>query len=471
MIRYVSTRGGGSPRSFSDILLSGTAPDGGLYVPESWPALSHDALERMHGRAYADIALEVIRPFVGADIAEKDLAAIVADTYGAATFDHTAVAPLVQLGPGAWLLELYRGPTFSFKDYAMQLLGRLFACVLARQQRRVTIVGATSGDTGSAAIEAFRGQPNIDIFILHPNGRTSEIQRRQMTTVQAPNVHNIALEGTFDDCQALVKDMFADRAMSEELSLTAVNSINWARIMAQIVYYVTTAVALGAPAREVSFTVPTGNFGNVFACWAARQMGLPVRRIVTATNANDIIARFFASGEMRAERVTPSLSPSMDIQVSSNFERYLFDLTGRDAARTAALMAEFAAEKRFSVDDALRARAAGEFAARRSDDAATIKTMKACFAGTGTVIDPHTAVGLSAALDVMREQPETPMVMLGCAHPGKFPDAVRQATGQEPPLPPRLAAVMKKAEIFTVLPNDAARVKRFIRQKSGQAAE
>jgi threonine synthase len=467
MIRYISTRGGGGPQSFADILLSGTAPDGGLYVPDSWPAIDRGTLERMRGFAYADIALEIIRPFVGSDIAEEELARIVAETYSREAFDHSAVAPLLQLGPNAWLMELYRGPTFSFKDYAMQLLGRLFSHVLEKQGRRITIVGATSGDTGSAAIEAFKFKPNVNIVILHPSGRTSEIQRRQMTSAQAPNVHNIALEGTFDDCQALVKAMFADREMCGELSLTAVNSINWARIMAQIVYYVTAAIALGAPGRNVSFTVPTGNFGNVFACWAAREMGLPIRRIVTATNANDIITRFFESGEMKPGAVVPSISPSMDIQVSSNFERYLFDLTGRDAKETARLMAEFGATKKFSVTPEMRKRAEQDFTALRCDDAGTLATMKACFAETGTIIDPHTAVGLSAALRVMPDEPETPMVALGCAHPGKFPDSVRKATGSEPPMPERLAAVMKKAELFTVLPNDLAKVKAFVRQKSG----
>ena len=464
MIRYVSTRGGGTPQSFTDVMLAGMAPDGGLYVPQTWPEFDAAFIRNMAGLSYGEIALNVMAPFIGDAIAPDALRRIVAETYEGAVFDHRAVAPLVQIGPQAWIMELYRGPTLSFKDYALQLLGRLFDHVLSQQKRRMTIVGATSGDTGSAAIEACKACKNIDIFILHPKGRTSEIQRRQMTSVSAPNVHNIAIEGTFDDCQALVKACFADEKLRTELNLSAVNSINWARIMAQVVYYFTAAIALGAPDRAVSFAVPTGNFGNVYAAWVARRIGLPIHNLTIATNRNDIITRFFESGEMKVGQVQPSLSPSMDIQVSSNFERYLFELVGRDSAALKTMMEQFAAKKHFAVPADLRAQAAREFTARRGTDEDTLAMMRACHEATGIIIDPHTAVGLLAATQSMAADPAVPMVALACAHPAKFPEAVATAIGEAPPPPPRLAAVMKKAEHLMALPNNLDRLKSVVRQ-------
>ena len=464
MIRYVSTRGGGKPQSFTDILLAGMALDGGLYVPETWPEFDAAFIRNMAGLSYGEIALNVMAPFIGDSIAPDALRRIVAETYEGSVFDHRAVAPLVQIGPQAWIMELYRGPTLSFKDYALQLLGRLFDHVLSQKNRRMTIVGATSGDTGSAAIEACKACRNIDIFILHPKGRTSEIQRRQMTSVSAPNVHNIAIEGTFDDCQALVKACFADEKLRAELNLSAVNSINWARIMAQVVYYFTAAIALGAPDRAVSFTVPTGNFGNVYAAWVARRIGLPIHDLTIATNRNDIITRFFESGEMKIDQVQPSLSPSMDIQVSSNFERYLFELLGRDSAALKKLMEQFAAKKQFAVPLELRVQARRAFTARRGTDEDTLAMMRACYEATGLIIDPHTAVGLHAATASMAADPAVPMVALACAHPAKFPEAVETAMGLTPPAPARLAAVMKKAEHLMVLPNNLDRLKSVVRQ-------
>lgn len=463
MIRYVSTRGTGKPQGFMDVLLSGTAPDGGLYVPEVWPEIDLRLLEHLQGLSYAEIAMQVISLFTGKAISPEDLQRMIGQTYEGGAFDHSAVAPLVQIGPNAWILELFHGPTLSFKDYALQLLGRLFDYVLEKQGRRVTIIGATSGDTGSAAIEACRNCRHIDIVILYPQGRTSDVQRRQMTHVNAENVSAVAIEGTFDDCQALVKAMFADKALCAELNLSAVNSINWVRIMAQMVYYVAAAVALGAPQRPVSFTVPTGNFGNVYAAWGARRMGLPVHRLVVASNRNDILTRFFETGTMQMEEVMPSLSPSMDIQVSSNFERYLLDLLGNDGNRLRVMMQDFSARHVFSVDPALMARARAEFIARRCGDPDALATMKSCFEATGIMIDPHTAVGLHAASDVMAQDPAVPMVVLACAHPAKFPDAVEQATGRPPPVPGRLAAVLKKPEYLTVLPNKIDKVRQFVR--------
>lgn len=464
MIRYVSTRGGGSPRNFVDVLTAGMAPDGGLYVPEEWPVFDAALLRHMAGLGYGEVALNVMAPFIGDGVAPDVLRRIVHETYEGAVFDHRAVAPLVQLGPHAWLLELYRGPTLSFKDYALQLLGRLFDHVLEQQGRRMTIIGATSGDTGSAAIEACRRCRHIDVVILHPKGRTSDIQRRQMTSVDSPNVHNIAVEGTFDDCQALVKACFADEKFRDEINLSAVNSINWARIMAQIVYYFTAAIALGAPDRAVSFAVPTGNFGNVYAAWAARRIGLPIHNLTIATNHNDILTRFFETGTMRTEDVAPSLSPSMDIQVSSNFERYLFDLLGRDAAAVTQLMKQFAEKKSFTLPPDAMAQARREFTARRGTDDDTLAMMRACYEATGLQIDPHTAVGLHAATRSMEADPAVPMVVLACAHPAKFPDPVTAATGHAPPVPPRLAAVLKKAEHLMVMPNDVTRLKNSVRQ-------
>lgn len=456
-LSYLSTRGANTPRTFTDVLLAGLAPDGGLYVPSFFPAVDFSGLA---GLSYADIAYRVTSPFIGDQIEPAVYQAILKDVYG--SFTHSAVAPLVQVGPNAWILELFHGPTIAFKDYALQLLGRLFDHVLGQRGRRVTIVGATSGDTGSAAIEACRGCRHIDIFILHPKGRTSDVQRRQMTTVLSPNVFNIALEGTFDDCQNMVKAMFADAPFRDKMNLSAVNSINWARIMAQTVYYVTASLALGGMARPVTFAVPTGNFGNVYAAYAARRMGANIKNLVIGSNRNDILTRFFETGAMTAGAVEPSLSPSMDIQISSNFERYLFDLTGRDASELSALMEQFKKTGSFKVSADRMAAARQEFSSHRCSDDQTLQTMAECYRETGYLIDPHTAVGLYAGGQQVWADTSAPLVALACAHPAKFPDAVKRATGIHPPLPQHLADLFDRPEQFTVLPNDLRKVQDFV---------
>lgn len=462
-MRYVSTRGGAKPLAFDDVLLAGLAPDGGLYVPREWPRLTAAQIADLAGRSYAEIAFRVLKPFVGGAIRSDDLEALVSDAYR--DFGHAAVAPLKQLGPDLFLLELFHGPTLAFKDYALQVVGRLFDHVLKKKGARVTIVGATSGDTGSAAIEACRDRAAIDIFIMHPKGRTSEVQRRQMTTVLAPNVHNIALEGNFDDCQDLVKAMFADTGFRDRWRLSAVNSINWARIAVQIAYYVAAAVALGAPRRRVAFTVPTGNFGNIYAAHAARRMGLPVDRLVVASNRNDIVWRTIARGDMSLADVEPSLSPSMDIQVSSNFERLLFELWGRDGAATERLMRRFRAERRAEISTARLARLRSGFAAGRCSDEETLATIGDIWRRTGEILDPHSAVAVHVAARASHAR-GTPMVALACAHPAKFPDAVEKATGVRPPLPPRLADLHTRKERVSVLANDLATVEAFVASRA-----
>lgn len=463
MTRYVSTRGHGAPQLFADILLEGLAPDGGLYVPENWPKIDGTASP---GRPYASAALAVMSPFVGGTIAAADFAALVDKTYNLGDFRHPSLAPLVEIGPDLWVMELFHGPTIAFKDYALQLLGALFDHVLAARGQRITVVGATSGDTGSAAIEACRHCQNVDIFILHPRGRVSEVQRRQMTTVLAENVHNIALDGNFDDCQAMVKAMFADQAFRRAMNLSAINSINWARIAAQTVYYAVACAALGGGAggRKISFAVPTGNFGNVYAAFVARRCGLPIDQLVIGTNRNDIITRFFETGTMRAETVTPTLSPSMDIQISSNFERYLFELLDRDATALEAHMQNFREKGEFSVSADLLARAGGDFAAHRCDEAETLAEIGQTYRQSGYLIDPHTAVGLHAARKEAARETASPLVALACAHPAKFPDAVEKATGLRPPLPPHLADLFGRREKVDALPNDLAKVQDFIRR-------
>ena len=463
-MRYVSTRGRAPALAFDEVLLAGLAADGGLYVPERWPRLGEAEIADLAGLPYAEAAARVMRPFVGEAIEGGAFARMVADAY--AGFDHEAVAPLSELAPDLWLLELFHGPTLAFKDIALQLVGRLFDHVLARRGTRVTVVGATSGDTGSAAIEALKDRANVTVCILHPKGRVSEIQRRQMTTVTAANVHNVAIEGTFDDCQALLKGLFADPALRQRLGLAAVNSINWARVMAQTVYYVTAAVALGAPERAVAFAVPTGNFGDVFAGWVARRMGLPIARLVIATNANDILARAVATGEYRVGAVTPTLSPSMDIQVASNFERLLYDLVGADGVRAA--MAALGREGGFTLAEAQRAALAEVFEAEAVDDAATLATIAEVHRASGTVVDPHSAVGIAAARR-RRGDRRVPMVALATAHPAKFGDAVGRAIGHPPALPPRLAALAEMPERYRVLPNDLAAVHSFLLEVVGEA--
>jgi threonine synthase len=461
-LRYVSTRGAAPALAFDDVLLAGLARDGGLYVPESWPRLSAADLKSFRGLEYAELAVRVMSPFIAGRVEADAFARIVRDSY--AVFGHGAVAPLRQLDGKTWLMELFHGPTLAFKDVALQLLGRLYDHVLRQRGQHVTIVGATSGDTGSAAIEAFRGRPSAEIFILHPYGRVSEVQRRQMTTVDAANVFNIAVEGTFDDCQDLVKAMFNDLAFRDELNLSAVNSINWARVMAQIVYYVWAAVALGAPDRAVSFAVPTGNFGNIYAGYAARQMGLPVERLIVGSNRNDILTRFFTTGRMQIEAVQPSLSPSMDIQISSNLERLLFDLYGRDGAALSQAMASFRRNGQLAVgDNSLRA-ARALFDAYRCDDQETLAAIAGLHRQTGELIDPHSAIGITAAHLGARGD-GVPVVALATAHPAKFPDAVEKATGVRPALPKRLADLFDRPERVETLPNDLRAVQAFIRSR------
>ena len=459
-MRYVSTRGQAPVRDFAGVLLAGLAEDGGLYVPESWPHFSPADWRAMRGLPYHALAARVIQPFVGEAIAFATLATLCRDAY--AGFGHPAVVPLIQLDTSLFVQELFHGPTLSFKDMALQLLGRLFDHVLAERDARVTIVGATSGDTGSAAIEAGVGRDRIDIAFLHPHDRISAVQRRQMTTVAAPNVANIAIEGTFDDCQDLVKAMFADVPFRQELHLSAMNSINWARIAAQIPYYVAAALALGAPDREVAFSVPTGNFGNVFAAWAARRMGLPVARLIVGSNRNDIVARFLASNDMSITAVEPSLSPSMDIQVSSNFERLLFELLDRDAGNTAAAMAEFRGRGKMAVPDAAWHRCRTVFHGFRLDDAGTEAEIARLHQVSGYLADPHTAIGVAAA---MANPPGhgAPTVAMATAHPAKFPEAIERATGLRATLPARLADLFDRPERFAVLPNDLAAVEAQVR--------
>ena len=454
MIKYISTRGGGEPQNFEQVLLAGLAPDGGLYVPETWPRLD---LKSLKGKSYIDVAQAVMYPFVEGRIDADDFRSMLEQTYRPENFRVPGVTPLAKVTDQIWSLELFHGPTIAFKDVALQLLGRLFDHVLKKRNERVTIVGATSGDTGSAAIEGCRHSDHIKIFILFPKGRVSDVQRRQMTTVQSPNVHNIALEGTFDDCQDMVKSMFNDPKFRQDMNLSAVNSINWARIMAQIVYYVYTALQFD---EEVSFVVPTGNFGNVFAAYAARQMGLNIKTLAIATNRNDILTRFFESGEMKLSDVEPTMSPSMDIQISSNFERYLFDLLDRDANKLKAVMEEFKATGQFKIPAALMQEARADFSAYRSDEKTTLAVMKDIYKKTGYVLDPHTAVGFAAAQEIAKAG--GPVVNLATAHPAKFPDAVEKATGARPALPAHLADLLTRPERYDVQPNDLETIKKFI---------
>ena len=468
-MRFRSTRGQAPILGFDDVLLAGLARDGGLYVPDQWPKLTPETLRSLRGRPYAEVAAFVLGLFAAETIAPEALRRIAEDA--ASRFDHAAIAPLVQLDERFWLLELFHGPTFAFKDYALQLVGRLFDHVLAERRTKITVVGATSGDTGSAGIEACRDREAIDGFILFPRGRVSEVQRRQMTTVAAENIHTIAIDGTFDDCQDLVKAMFNDAAYRESLNLSAVNSINFARIAGQIVYYLTAALALGAPERPVSFSVPTGNFGNVYAAYAARRMGLPIDRLIIGSNSNDILHRFFSSGEMAMAPVVPTISPAMDIQISSNFERFLFDLVDQDAEALGAAMQTFRAERRFAVTETQLTRARAEFASGRADEEETAATMARTYRETGHLIDPHTAVGLTAGRkSASADASDTPVVSLACAHPAKFGDAVRRAAGLEPPIPERLAAVFSAPERVTDLPCDLAVVQDFVRGRARVSA-
>jgi threonine synthase len=467
-MRYVSTRGEAAPLGFVDVMLAGLARDGGLYVPESWPQFSAADIAKLAGRPYADAAYEVIRPFTGGTIADADLARMCREAYG--DFRHPATAPLVQLRPDVFVLELFHGPTLAFKDLAMQLVARLMDHVLRERGERTTIAVATSGDTGGAAVEAFRGRSQIDVVALFPHGRVSDVQRMMMTTANDANVHALAIEGTFDDCQALVKGMFNNHAFRDRVRLSGVNSINWARIVAQIVYYFTSAVALGSPHRKVAFTVPTGNFGDIFAGYAAARMGLPVDRLVVATNVNDILARTLATGAYDIREVIATTSPSMDIQISSNFERLLFDAYGRDAAPVRALMGSLAQSKSFTLSSAALGEIRKRFAAGRADEDETAATMRAVRRESGYVVDPHTAVGL-AVIEKEQRNPAVPMVALSTAHPAKFPDAVEAACGVRPVLPDWLGDLMSRKEQFTTLPADQAKVEEFVASASRAARQ
>ena len=462
-MKYVSSRGQAPALGFEDVLLTGLARDGGLYIPSEWPELTPEEIRSFRGMSYQDVAFRVMKPFVcngDSGISEDDFEAIIARAYS--TFRHKAVAPLVQLDSNQWILELFHGPTLAFKDVALQLLGHLFDHVLTRQGRKVTIVGATSGDTGSAAIECVRDRACAEIFMLHPYGRVSDVQRRQMTTVLSPNVHNLAVDGNFDDCQAMVKALFNDLAFRDEITLSAVNSINWARVMAQIVYYFTSAVALGAPDREVSYSVPTGNFGDIYAGYVAQRMGLPIRQLVVATNRNDILARTLTGGDYTVGAVSPTISPSMDIQVSSNFERLLYNLYDRQGDEVRRLMDNLSQGGSFTIDPDQLTRAQQIFDAARVSEDDTKATIRAIFAESGQLIDPHTAVGVHAARGENADE-SVPMVTLSTAHPAKFPDAVAEVTGRHPALPAHMADLFERPEKYDRLAHDLDQLKSYIR--------
>ena len=459
-MKFISTRGGVEPQDFEDVILTGLAPDGGLFVPEHLPRFSEQEIASWAGLSYQDLALKVMTPFVEDAIPQGDLKKLIDDSYS--TFRHSGIAPLVQTGHNEWIMELFHGPTLAFKDFALQFLGNLLDYTLEKRNQKVVIMGATSGDTGSAAIEGCRRCNNIDIFILHPHNRVSDVQRRQMTTVLADNIHNIALQGNFDDCQNMVKASFADQSfLPEGRQLVAVNSINWARIMAQIVYYFWAALSLGGPARKVSFSVPTGNFGDIFAGYLAHKMGLPIEQLVIATNQNDILHRCISDNDHSTRPLEQSLAPSMDIMISSNFERLLFDLYDRDGAAVAGLMAE-AKAGHMGLSDSALAQARALFASYRCDDQGMVKIIRDTYASCGYLLDPHTAIGLEAARHC-RGNTETPMVTLATAHPAKFPDAVKQAGySRDPELPSHMADLFEREEQFTVLDNDQQAVQQFM---------
>jgi threonine synthase len=462
-VRYVSTRGLAPDLGFSDAVLTGLARDGGLYWPDHFVSLSGSEIAGFSGRSYEEIARAVISPYA-TDIAAAELGAMIDQAY--ASFRHDVVCPLVQIGDNQFVLELFHGPTLAFKDVAMQLLGRLMDHILKARGQRATIVGATSGDTGGAAIEAFSGLEQVDVFILYPHGRVSEVQRRQMTTVNAANIHALAVEGTFDDCQAHVKAMFNHLTFRDHYALSGVNSINWARILAQTVYYFTAAAALGAPHRPVNFSVPTGNFGDILAGYVAKSMGLPIKQLMIATNSNDILARTMATGRYDVTGVMPTSSPSMDIQVSSNFERLLFEACGRDAERIRHMMAGLAQGGAFTIPDQALETIRHDFAALRADEEAVSACMRSVLDTTGYLLDPHTAVGVVASNAQLESDPATPSIVLATAHPAKFPDAVKQATGIHPALPPHLADLLTRQEHFTVVANDVTAIESFIAKHS-----
>jgi threonine synthase len=458
-MEYTSTRGSAPTLDFAGATLAGLASDGGLYVPSEWPSFSASEIAAMAGLPYAELAQRIMQPFVGDSLTSERLLELTTTAYG--RFAHKAVTPLKQFDEQQWLLELFHGPTLAFKDVALQLLGLLFEEFLARGDEHLTIVGATSGDTGSAAIDAVAWRAKIDVFMLHPKGRVSDVQRRQMTTVLAPNVHNIAIDGTFDDAQAMVKRMFNDGAMTSRFSIGAVNSINWARLMAQVVYYFAAALQLGAPYRPVAFSVPTGNFGDVFAGYVAARMGLPIAKLIVATNVNDILHRALSSGDYSQGIVTPTEAPSMDIQVSSNFERLLFDLAGRDGAAIAKQMAGFEDSKAMQLTNAQREGAAALFTSARADAGELAEAIRWAWENAGELIDPHTAIALHAAraADLPRD---VPVVTLATAHPAKFPDAVQRATGEKVALPERVGDLFDRVERCDDVPGDYAAVAEYV---------
>lgn len=456
---YVSTRGGAPPAGFADVLESALAPDGGLYVPQEWPRLEEDEIAGLAHAGYAEAAYRVLRPFVDGAIPCGEFRTLIGDAY--AQFGKRGVAPLRRLGPGRYLLELFHGPTFAFKDVAMQLLARLLERGTAARRGRLLVVGATSGDTGAAAVEAVKGRAGMDLVMLFPHGRISEMQRRQMTTHGADNVHVIAVQGAFDDCQAIVKSILGDAELRRRTALTGVNSINWARVMAQTVYYFTAAAGLETPAQRPVFVVPTGNFGNVFAGYGAMRMGLPVARFVIATNENDILTRMVTTGRYAAEEVRPTLSPAMDIQRASNFERLLFEITGRDGAAVAAMMSRFAETGVLELERNVHETVRALFSAGRVDDEETLAAIREVYEETGRLIDPHTAVGVAAAWKAALPD-RAPVVILSTAHPAKFPDAVRRAAGVAPETPARLARLASEKERYEILPADGAIVRAAV---------
>src|SRR5213078_416300 len=464
LTRYISTRGEAPTLSFCDVMLTGLARDGGLYVPEVWPQLSAETIAGFFGRPYWEVAVDVIKPFAAGEISDADLGRMANEAY--ATFRHPAVVPLDQIGPNQFLLELFHGPTLAFKDVAMQLISRLMDHVLAKRAQRTTIVVATSGDTGGAAVDAFAGLDNVDLVVLFPQGRISDVQRRMMTTTGAANVHALSIEGTFDDCQAILKAMFNHHDFRDAVSLSGVNSINWARIVAQVVYYFTSAVALGAPARTVDFTVPTDIFGD----YVAKRMGLPVRRLRIAANINDILPRTLKTGIYEVREVHASASPSMDIQISSNFERLLFEASHRDAASIRRLMGSLKQSGRFVLPDATLAAIREEFDAGRADETETSAAIRAAWREAGDLVDPHTAVALAVA-DRDTSDATIPNIVLSTAHAAKFPDAVEAACGVRPQLPAWLDGLMTKSEHVTVMKNDTAEVERFVRSVSRAAKQ
>jgi threonine synthase len=466
-MEYISTRGSAPTLDFEGATLAGLATDGGLYLPAEWPRFSEAEIREMRGLSYPELAARVMQPFVAGSLTDEELRGLCEAVYG--DFGHAAVTPLVQLNETHWLLELFHGPTLAFKDVALQLLGRLFETFLELRGEHLTIVGATSGDTGSAAIRAVAGLERVEIFMLHPSGKVSDVQRRQMTTVRAPNVHNLAIDGSFDDAQAHVKAMFADEKVTAKLNLGAVNSINWARLMAQVVYYFYAGLQLGAPDRAAAYSVPTGNFGDIFAGYVANQMGLPIEQLIVATNVNDILHRAMKDGDYSAGTTTPTITPSMDIQVSSNFERLLFDVGGRDGAAMAEQMRAFEASKAMQLTNSQREGAAGLFTSGRADQQETAKALQWAYRNCAQVIDPHTGVGLHAAQQVELAA-GVPIVTLATAHPAKFPDAVERATGVRPALPARVGDLFGREEAMVEISGDYEAARDFVLSNAGVSA-